>query len=117
MERFAGVKFFQAVRVTPSKSIVLARLNDQTPLVLEQQIGEGKVLIFTSTFDKELNDLPLHAAWVPFVVQSAAYLSGGGAEPQVNLAVDSYVELRATDSKGAAAEVLDPDGETPLSSE
>ena len=48
---FAGVKFYQAIHVTPSKSRVLARLNDQTPLVLEQQIGEGKVLIFTSTFD------------------------------------------------------------------
>jgi hypothetical protein len=117
VEKFAGVKFYQAVRVTPGKSIVLARLNDQTPLVLEQQIGEGKVLVFTSTFDKELNDLPLHASWVPFVVQSAAYLSGGGAEPQVNLPVDSYVELRATDNKGAAAEVLDPDGKRLLSLE
>ena len=45
VERFAGVKFYQAIHVTPAKSRVLARLNDQTPLVLEQQIGEGKVLV------------------------------------------------------------------------
>ncbi len=63
------------------------------------------------------NDLPLHAAWVPFVQQSAAYLGGGGAEQPVNLTVDSYVELRAADSKGAAAEVLDPDGKRLLSLE
>ena len=44
----------------------------------------------------------MHAAWVPFVQQSAAYLSGGGAEQPVNLTVDSYVELRSGDSKGAA---------------
>ena len=116
VERFAGVKFYQAFRVTPVKSAVLARLNDQTPLVLEQQVGEGRVLVFASTFDKESNDLPLHAAWVPFVVQSATYL-GGGAEQPVNVAVDSYVELRSADSKGAAAEVLDPDGKRLLSLE
>ncbi len=106
VEKFAGVKIYQAIHVTPARSRVLARLNDQTPLVLERQIGEGKVLVFASTFDNVANDLPLHAAWVPFVVQSAAYLGGGGAEQPVNMAVDSYVELRAADNKGAAAEVL-----------
>jgi hypothetical protein len=116
VERFEGVKFYQAIKVTPAKSKVLARLNDGTPLVLERQIGEGKVLVFASTFDKLSNDLPLHAAWVPFVQQSANYLGGGGAEQPVNLAVDSYVELRSGE-KGAAAEVLGPDGKRLLSLE
>jgi hypothetical protein len=117
VERFAGVKFYQAIHVTPAKSRVLARLNDQTPLVLERQMGEGKVLVFTSTFNNLTNDLPLHASWVPFVERSALYLAGSGAEQPVNLVVDSYVELRATDSKSAAAEVLDPDGKRLLSLE
>ncbi|MGA3205552.1 MAG: BatA domain-containing protein, partial [Bryobacteraceae bacterium] len=111
VERFSGVKFYLAIHVTPAKSRVLARLNDQTPLLLERQLGEGKVLVFTSTFDNdETNDLPLHASWVPFVERSAAYLAGSGAEQPVNLVVDSYVELRTADNKSAAAEVLDPDG-------
>ncbi len=117
VERFAGVKFYQAIHVTPSKSRVLARLNDQTPLVLERQLGEGKVLVFTSTFDNVTNDLPLHASWVPFVGRSAAYLAGSGAEQPVNLVVDSYVELRTADNKSAAAEVQDPDGKRLLSLE
>lgn len=117
VERFAGVKFYQAIHVTPAKSRVLARLNDQTPLVLERQLGEGKVLVFTSTFDNVTNDLPLHASWVPFVERSAAYLAGSGAEQPVNLTVDSYVELRTADNKSAAAEVLDPDGKRLLSLE
>jgi hypothetical protein len=116
-ERFDGVKFYQAIHVTPSNSRVLAHLDDGTPLVLERQIGEGKVLTFASTFDNLSNDLPLHAAWVPFVQQSAAYLGGGGAEQPVNLTVDSYIELRSAESKGAAAEVLGPDGARLLSLE
>jgi hypothetical protein len=116
VDRFGAVKFYQAIHVTPAKSKVLARLNNDTPLVLEQNIGEGKVLVFASTFDRRSNDLGVHAAaWVPFVVQSAAYLSGGGSEQPVNMLVDAYVELRAGDAKGAAAEVLDPDGKRLLS--
>jgi hypothetical protein len=117
VERFSGVKFYQAIHVTPSKSRVLARLNDRTPLLLERQLGEGKVLVFTAVFDNSTNDLPLHASWVPFVERSAAYLAGSGAEQPVNLVVDSYVELRTADSKSAAAEVLDPDGKRLLSLE
>jgi Aerotolerance regulator N-terminal/von Willebrand factor type A domain len=117
VDRFNGVKFYQAIHVSAAKSRVLAKLNDQTPLVLERAMGEGKVLAFTSTFDNVLNDLPIHASWVPFVAQTALYLGGGGAEQPVNLPVDSYVELRTGDSQGAAAEVLDPDGKRLLSLE
>ena len=115
VDRFNAVKFYQAIRVTTAKSRVLAKLNDSTPLVLERAIGEGKVLAFTSTFDDISNDLPIHASWVPFIAQAALYLGGGGAEQPVNLKVDSYVELRTGDSKGAAAEVLDPAGKRVLS--
>ena len=121
VDRFSGVKFYQTIHVTSAKSRVVARLNDQTPLVLERSIGEGKVLAFTSTFDNRLNDLPIHAAWVPFVAQTALYLGGGGAEQPVDLPVDSYVELRSVgntgENRGAAAEVLDPDGKRVLSLE
>ncbi len=115
---FDGVKFYQVVNVTPTKSRVLAKLGDGTPLVLERKIGEGDVLAFTATFDNTSSDLPSHNSWVAFVQDSVRYLGGGGAEQPVNLPVDSYVELRAGDQKtGAAAEVTDPDGHRVLSLE
>jgi hypothetical protein len=116
VERFTGVKFYQVIKVTPAKSRVLAKLSNGTPLVLERQIGEGKTLVFASNIANDGSDLPLHASWVPFVQQTAAYLAGAGAEQPANLTVDSYVELRAADSKGAA-EVLGPDGKRLLSLE
>jgi Aerotolerance regulator N-terminal/von Willebrand factor type A domain len=106
MERFDGVKFYGAVRVSNAKSQVLARLNDGTPLVLERGIGEGKVMAFTSTFDNTANDLPLHAAWVPFVQRSAENLGGEGQDQPVNLTADSYAELRNSNDKTGSAEVL-----------
>ena len=109
VDRFTGVKFYQTIRVNPMKSRVLARMNDQTLLVMERAIGEGKVIAFASTFDNVSNDLPLHASWVPFVTQTALYLGGGGAEQPVNVPVDTYVELRAPGGDKAGADKSDPE--------
>lgn len=116
VERFDGVKIYLAVNVGATKSRVLARLSNGTPLVLERKVGEGKVLAFTSDFASINNDLPKHNAWVPFVQKSIAYLGGGGsAEQPANLSVGEYVELRTGNEKGAQSEVQDPDGQRVLS--
>jgi aerotolerance regulator-like protein/VWA domain-containing protein len=112
--KLEGVRFFQAVRVDPGKSRVIARLADQTPLLLEKQIGEGRALVFASSFDGLSNDFPLHASFLPFIEQSARYLSGQ-QDKSSNVAVDSYVDLRASKGQGASVEVIDPEGKRPLS--
>jgi hypothetical protein len=118
VERFDGVRIFLVANVGATKSRVLARLSNGTPLVLERKVGEGKVLAFTSDFGAVNNDLPKHNAWVPFVQKSVAYLGGSGsAEQPTNLSVGEYVELRTGNEKGAQAEVQDPDGQRVLSLE
>jgi hypothetical protein len=114
VNKFDEVKFYQTVRIEPGKARVLARLTDQTPLVLEKKIGEGRTLVFASTFDNIANDLPLHTSFVPFVEQAAIYLSGVDPAPP-NYVVDSHVELRAAKDMGSAVEVLDPGGQRALS--
>jgi Aerotolerance regulator N-terminal/von Willebrand factor type A domain len=109
-----GVQFYQVIRVDPGQSRVVARLTNQLPLLLEKQVGEGRVLVFTSTFDRISNDLPLHASFVPFVEESARYL-GGQQQQSANVSVDSYVELRSAKDQGSSVEVIDPDGQRPLS--
>ncbi len=98
----------------PGQSHVIARLTNQAPLLLEKQIGEGRVMVFTSTFDNIGNDLPLHASFVPFVEETARYL-GGQQDRSTNVAVDSYIELRSAKERGAAIDVIEPDGTHPLS--
>ncbi len=109
-----GVKFYQVIRVDPGQSRVVARLTNQAPLLLEKQVGEGRVIVFTSTFDNVGNDLPLHASFVPFVEETARYL-GGQQDRSTNVAVDSYIELRSAKERGAAIDVTEPDGSHPLS--
>jgi hypothetical protein len=120
-EGWPGVKFFYALNVdpgpdqgaSPQAARVIVRLGDQTPLLLEKRIGEGRVVLLTSGLDNLTNDFPLHPAFVPFIEQTARYLAGserqGGARP-----VDAYLELRSAKEKGQGVEVADPEGKRPL---
>ncbi len=108
-----GVKFFYALDVEPGDSRVIVRLGDQTPLLLEKRIGEGRVMLLTSGLDNLTNDFPLAPAFVPFIEQTARYLAGserqGGARP-----VDAFLELRNAKEQAQGVEVTDPEGKRPL---
>jgi hypothetical protein len=120
-----GVKFYYALDVDPGTgpgaARVIVRLGDQTPLLLEKRMGEGRVVLLTSGLDNLTNDFPLNPAFVPFIEQTARYLAGserqGGARP-----VDAFFELRngrekraePSQAQGQPVEVTDPDGKRPL---
>ena len=112
--RWSGVKFYFAVRVDPANSRVAVRLTDQTPLLLERKIGEGSVLLFASGLDNLTNDFPLHPVFVPFVEQTAWYLSGTERRSGSRV-VGSFLELRSSKEQAVSVEVIDPDGHRPLS--
>jgi aerotolerance regulator-like protein/VWA domain-containing protein len=112
-----GVKFFYALKVDPGAgpdaARVIVRLGDQTPLLLEKRIGEGRVVLLTSGLDNLTNDFPLSPAFVPFIEQTARYLAGserqGGSLP-----VDAYLELRNAREQTQGVEVTDPEGKRPF---
>jgi len=112
-----GVKFFYALDVDPGvgpdAARVIVRLGDQTPLLLEKRIGEGRVVLLTSGLDNLTNDFPLNPAFVPFIEQTARYLAAtereGGARP-----VDAFLELRNAREQAQGVEVTDPEGKRPL---
>jgi hypothetical protein len=114
--RWEDVKFYRAERVQPMGARVVARLGSQLPLLLDARVGGGRVLVFASTFDNVDNDLPLHAAWVPFVEQTARYL-GRLDDGPASVPVGAFAELRETKETGAAVDVVDPKGGRALSLE
>jgi Aerotolerance regulator N-terminal/von Willebrand factor type A domain len=115
---WADAKFYYASVVDAGHSRVVARLADGTPLLLDKQVGQGHVLLFASGLDNVTNDLPLHPAFVPFVDQSARYLSSMEQLSGVRV-VDSFVQLRSVTNEaggqGATVEIVGPDGRWPLS--
>jgi hypothetical protein len=115
-DRWDDVKFYQAIRVAPGDARVVVRLSDQTPLLMDHQVGEGHILVFASTFDNVANDFPLHASFVPFIQQTARYLGRLDDRPP-SVLVGSFEELRDSKEKGSAVEVVDPKGGRVLSLE
>jgi hypothetical protein len=113
-ERWAGVKFYYVSLVDPANSRVVARLTDHTPLLLDKKIGEGRVLLLASGLDNVTNDFPLNPVFVPFIEQTAHYLSGTESRTGSRL-VDSYLELRTAKEQAVGVEVVDPNGKRPLS--
>jgi Aerotolerance regulator N-terminal/von Willebrand factor type A domain len=113
-EGWAGVRFYYAVAVDPSDARVIARLSDQTPLLLDKKIGEGHALLFASGLDNLTNDFPVQPVFVPFVKQVARYLSGT-EDLNGSRLVDSFLELRTAKDQAVSVEVIDPAGHRPLS--
>src|SRR6204780_1942440 len=108
-----GVKFFYALNVDPGDARVIVRLGDQTPLLLEKRIGEGRVMLLTSGLDNLTNDFPLAPAFVPFIEQTARYLAGSERQGGARI-VDAYLELRNAKERAQGVEVTDPEGKRPL---
>ncbi len=111
---WAGVKFYYAAVVDPANSRVIARLTDQTPVLLDKKIGEGRVLLFASGLDNLSNDFPVNPVFVPFIEQTARYLSGTESRSG-SLLVDSFLDLRTAKEQSVGVEVVDPNGRRPLS--
>ena len=63
---------------------VVARFTGGVPALAERS-NPGRVLLFTSDFDRRWNDFPLHPAFVPFTQELTRYL-GAHAQP-----VSSYL--------------------------
>ncbi|MFN0107098.1 MAG: BatA domain-containing protein [Bryobacteraceae bacterium] len=118
IERAAGlesVKFYQVVAVEPSAATkVLAKTADGVPVILEQAMGEGRVLVLTSPLDNLGNNMPLHPAFIPLVERAAQYLSRQQESTGI-VAVGEGVELRAVTDRATGVEVMDPRGERALS--
>jgi hypothetical protein len=115
-DRWDDVKFYQAIRVEPAGSRVVAKLADNTPLILDQQVGSGHILVFASTFDNIANNFPLRPSFVPFIDRTARYLGKLDTDAPAVL-VGSFEELRDARETGAAVDVVDPKGDRVLTLE
>ncbi len=91
---------------------ILVELEDGAPLVIEKKVGNGVVLLFTSSLDNSQNDLPVRPIFVNYIAEAGKYLSGDQQLKQNQLAGE-YLQLVQTGS--AAGQVIDPLGRDLLS--
>ena len=114
-DHWAGVKFYYAVRVDDSGDArVVARLTDQTPLLLEKKSAKAACCCSPRASTISPTIFRCIRMFVPFVEQTARYLSGTERRSGSRL-VDSFLELRTAKEQAVSVEVIDPDGRRPLS--
>lgn len=107
---FENVRFSGHASISPKADArVIARLSGGAPLLIEERMGEGRILILASPLDGSESDFPLHASFVPFVAQTGRYLAGEEDAPS-SVAAGTPVALRRSREQGTAADVIGPDG-------
>ena len=50
---------------------------NQFPAVIESQFGEGKVLLFVSSLDRDWNNFPIHPTFLPWIQRWVKYMAQG----------------------------------------
>jgi hypothetical protein len=71
-----GVTFQSLWGVEPDPTAaVLIRTNTGMPLLCEKAFGKGRVLLFTSTCDRDWTNLPVRPAFLPWAHRLVAYLA------------------------------------------
>jgi len=58
----------------PARPLVLARLDDGTPVVVETRLGRGRVVVSGLAVTPDWSALPVHPAFVPLVLRSVQHL-------------------------------------------
>jgi hypothetical protein len=76
LSRIAFDREWQIARSSSWKTV--AAFSTGTPALVEQAVGNGRVLLFASDVDRRWNDFPLHAAFVPFVQETVHYVAPRG---------------------------------------
>jgi hypothetical protein len=79
---FSGARFYTYRAVTPAKEAqILARYDDGAPALLERRVGNGRVLLWTSSFDLRGSELPLRSVFLPFVHRMVTTLASYTERP------------------------------------
>ena len=115
----ADAKFYKISLLGPTTATadrkVLARYTNGAAALVEASIGSGRTLLFTSTLDRDWNDLPIHPGFLPLVQQAVRHLArkhalGAEGDHFVGASVAlptsdlKKLEVRGPDSTNAAFE-------------
>jgi hypothetical protein len=60
-----------------SAAKVLATFDDGAPALVESRRGKGRILLFTSTADRDWTDWPIRTSFLPAMQRFAGWLAGG----------------------------------------
>lgn len=67
-------RFRRYAQITPdSTASILGRYDSEDPFLFEKEIGQGKVLVYTSSFSPAWTDFSINEMYIPFLYQLTKY--------------------------------------------
>ncbi|MFO0585001.1 MAG: BatA domain-containing protein [Anaeromyxobacter sp.] len=113
-EGLMGVRTYRYLTVKPiSKgpaAHVMARFDDGSPALVEARRGKGRVLLFTSTADRDWTDWPIRTSYLPAMQRFAGWLAGGLEERRETPVAVGEPRRLVLEEGEALAGLLAPDG-------
>ncbi|MGQ0505974.1 MAG: BatA domain-containing protein [Myxococcaceae bacterium] len=111
--RFFRYMLLEGEHVGPNDtSQVLATFDDGAPALAVSRKGAGRVLLFTSTVDRDWSDFAIRTSFLPLMQRFSAYLTGSLEErDELRGKVGDLITLRP-DVNVRVGEVKAPDGES-----
>jgi hypothetical protein len=84
----ASARFFQFMLLepvpdAPGRAVVL-RYENGAPALVASDVGRGRVLLLTTTVDREWTDLPIRPGFLPLVQEAARYLAGAPGSDSIS---------------------------------
>ena len=111
---FARYLLLQPTPRSQGETTVILSFESGAPALTERTVGRGRVLLFTSTLDRDWNDLPIQPAFLPLVQQIVRHLSRAPlqkAETETLIGQTRDIKLQPGDTR---VEVTLPSGKTRL---
>ena len=109
-----AVRTWRAIVIEPGAGSldkdVLMRYSNGAPALLYGRYGLGRVLLFTSSVDRDWTNWPTRASFLPFLLSAARYLAGE-LDTQAPTRVDVGSQVKISTGEGEEVKVRKPDGE------
>ena len=114
-EGLVSARFFQYLLLEPTPTEngrhVILRYETGAPALVEGEVGAGRVLLLTTTVDREWTDLPIRPGFLPLIQEAARRLAGAPSGDAIaTLIIGASREIRCA-AEDKRIEVTKPGGE------
>jgi hypothetical protein len=114
-ESVQSVLAFQYLLLVPeveSEARTIASFGDGAPALVERSLGQGRVMLWTTSIDMDWTDLPIRTAYLPLVRRVVDYLARRAGDAGVQALVGDAVRLDVSAIGAERFQVTAPDGAT-----
>jgi hypothetical protein len=107
--RFFKYMLLDPVRDTAARTVVL-RYESGAPALVEHEVGKGKVMLLTTTVDRDWTDLPIRAGFLPLLRESVRHLVGAADDDSSATLLVGEPRLVTFTGDAQTLEITRPDG-------